>query len=342
MFPAALIDIFQSQSAQINNDIVDHFGNPNKELAALQTSAIACPLSNLIRIRATGNDRAKFLHSFCTNDIKGLAVGAACEAIFTDVKARTIAHGYVLAAEACHEIWMLPGDQQTLLNHLNRYIITEDVVIEAVQFDFTTFVISGPEVTTVLNAADIANVAQDAADAKKRCVLADERSTLQVTWNDLPTVFISVPSASAETSWNRLINSGATAAGEFVFQHLRIQEGFPICGQDIASDNLAPEAGRITQTISYTKGCYLGQEPIARIDAMGHVNRQLFRCNASDIAAPVGLESLPPATSVSSINTTPRPALAMLKVKTATEGTDIVAKTHHGSCLSLQVIPPST
>ena len=339
MFPQALINVFQTQSAKINNDIVEHFGSPKTELTSLQSSAVACPLSNLIRIRATGSDRAKFLHSFCTNDIKGLAVGAACEAIFTDVKARIIAHGYVLAAEACHEIWLLPGDQEKLLNHLNRYIITEDVVIEAVQFEFTTFVVSGPETTKVLNAA---NVGLSPVGTESACSISDDCSILQVTWNDVPTVFVSVASASSEANWNRLLANGAVPAGEFVFQHLRIEEGFPICGQDIGAENLAPEAGRITKTISYTKGCYLGQEPIARIDAMGHVNKQLFRCNASATTAPDVQGSAPVTTSISRIDTDSSPAMAMLKVKTTAEGKDIVARTIDGRWVLLQVVSAAT
>ncbi|TXT38384.1 MAG: folate-binding protein YgfZ [Planctomycetota bacterium] len=61
----------------------------------------------------------------------------------------------------------------------------------------------------------------------------------------------------------------------------RVAAGFPIYGIDITEDNLAQEVGRTELAISFTKGCYLGQEPIARIDAMGHVNRQLCRIELS-------------------------------------------------------------
>ncbi len=57
------------------------------------------------------------------------------------------------------------------------------------------------------------------------------------------------------------------------FHALRIQAAFPLFGIDITQDNLAQEAGRTQQAISFTKGCYLGQEPIARIDALGHINK---------------------------------------------------------------------
>lgn len=74
-----------------------------------------------------------------------------------------------------------------------------------------------------------------------------------------------------------LVQAGVQHAGEDEFHSRRIAAGFPLFGIDISDDNLAQEVGRTALAISFTKGCYLGQEPIARIDAMGHVNRQLCR-----------------------------------------------------------------
>jgi hypothetical protein len=72
-----------------------------------------------------------------------------------------------------------------------------------------------------------------------------------------------------------------------MFHALRIAAGFPLYGSDITEENLAQEVGRTAQAISFTKGCYLGQEPIARIDAMGHVNRQLCRLLFSSDTPPL-------------------------------------------------------
>ena len=86
-------------------------------------------LPHWVRLRVTGRDRAKFLHNFCTNDVKALSEGTACEAFFTDVKARIIAHGYVIAFGDRHEIWLLAGTEADLQKHLTRYIITDDVAV---------------------------------------------------------------------------------------------------------------------------------------------------------------------------------------------------------------------
>ena len=86
-------------------------------------------------------------------------------------------------------------------------------------------------------------------------------------------------------------------------------------GIDLTEDNLAPEGGRNTRAISYTKGCYLGQEPIARLDALGHVNRQLYRGTARVIDH-CDAEAEPfMISSASSIPAAEIPVLSCLPVK---------------------------
>jgi hypothetical protein len=83
-----------------------------------------------------------------------------------------------------------------------------------------------------------------------------------------------------------LKGAGAIPAGAAAFEALRIEAGFPVYGVDITDANLAQEVNRTVQAISFAKGCYLGQEPIARIDAMGHVNQQLRGVRLSAGPAP--------------------------------------------------------
>lgn len=332
MFTSDLVERFQSQSAQIKDHSVLHFGSPDKELNALSFGAVVCPIQNWIRIRATGSDRAKFLHNFCTNDINGLPTGHCCEAIFTDVKARVLAYAFVLAGKSSHEIWMPAESAEGLLKHLNRYIITEDVTIELIGSNYTTFAVIGNK------AIEIAETASEQAAAFNTCQLSDHVASMCREWNQQPIVFVSVPAVSGLDCWARLTAGEAVPTGEWVFDHQRICEGFPIFDQDISADNLAPEAGRNSQAISYTKGCYLGQEPIARIDAMGHVNKQIFKCEATEDSAN---ESSAPVmlSSVSRIGVGPKPGLTMLAVKAVNGDENIMAKASDGQTYQLKVTP---
>jgi hypothetical protein len=97
----------------------------------------------------------------------------------------------------------------------------------------------------------------------------------RVDWFKHPGYQIRLPKAILADAWYVLSNNEFRPAGDEAFQSLRMESTFPLYGVDITTDNLAQEVGRTSECISFTKGCYLGQEPIARIDAMGHVNREL-------------------------------------------------------------------
>jgi folate-binding protein YgfZ len=92
-----------------------------------------------------------------------------------------------------------------------------------------------------------------------------------------PGFLMSLPRAAVESTLYGLLAVGCARGTADEFEARRIEAGFPYYGADITEDNLAQEVARTKQCISFTKGCYLGQEPIARLDAMGHTNRELRR-----------------------------------------------------------------
>ena len=83
-----------------------------------------------------------------------------------------------------------------------------------------------------------------------------------------------------------LAATGATACSAEAFEIVRIEAGYPLYGRDIGDKNLPQEVNRNRLAISFTKGCYLGQETVARIDALGHVNRTLQSVRFSGAAVP--------------------------------------------------------
>lgn len=250
--------------------------------------------SQFVRIRAEGRDRAKFLHNFVTNNIKELRAGTACEVFFTDVKARILAHGYILAFEDNHEIWLFRGDSPYLLKHLNRYIITEDVTIDAVESDDVTQYFPADKLSLSVLQAMIADDALKRIQNECFCFQTHSETPasrnfaqnsgphnstdctgLLVAWADQPILILNGTPDDLDPLTAELNSTGIAPLTVSEIESLRIKERYPIIGYDMTDDNLAPEAERNVKAISYTKGCYLGQEPIARLDAMGHVNRAL-------------------------------------------------------------------
>lgn len=239
-------------------------------------------LSNRTQIEVTGRDRVKFLHSFCTNDIKKLQPGQGCEAFVTNVNGKVLGHIFVFAERDSLWLESVAGSAATLLPHLDRYLITEDVRFTDRSTEFAEWLLVGTQSTELLERLGLI-----VAALPRYGHLASGTATLplrairRVEWLDSPTWLLSMPAAQRDEVQRTLTQAGAQLATEDEFHSLRIAAGFPLYGIDITEENLAQEVGRTALAISFTKGCYLGQEPIARIDAMGHVNRQLCRLEIS-------------------------------------------------------------
>src|SRR5688572_19059357 len=104
----------------------------SKRPSAFLPAAGWIPWPGRSQIRLTGADRAKFLHNFCTNDIKKLQPGQGCEAFLTNIKGRILGHLFVFAGQNDLTIDTVPSDDVKLRDHLDRYLITENVQIEVV------------------------------------------------------------------------------------------------------------------------------------------------------------------------------------------------------------------
>ena len=179
--------------------------------------------------------------------------------------------GVGVGGEDRHEIWMLPGNEISLRQHLMKYIITEDVEVTRGSSDEDSVVVVGQDTS------GSADTWQDDAETDSRL------TRLNVSWNDQALTFCS--GSTDEVANFRQSLSEATSGDAMSFERLRIAARFPLVGQDLTENHLAPEALRNATAISYTKGCYLGQEPIARLDALGQVNRALALVEISEDAA---------------------------------------------------------
>ncbi|MHB8956132.1 MAG: CAF17-like 4Fe-4S cluster assembly/insertion protein YgfZ [Pirellulaceae bacterium] len=273
-----------------------HFGDARVEYDAATTGEVLFDVSDRVQIEVTGKDARSFLHNFCTNDIKRLAASRGCEAFVTNVKGRILAHMFVFATEQSLWIETAPRDEQSLLDHFERYLFYEDVQFHGRTEEYGELFLSGP---TCQNGLAKACPAAEGLEMLQQVVGVLAEHAVVVRRIDLmgpPGYLLSVRRTGLEDVWRELVRGGVSAAGAEVFHACRIAAGFPLYGLDLTQDNLAQEAARTQQAISFTKGCYLGQEPIARIDALGHVNRQLCRVRIASEIVPE------PGTSVTDLN----------------------------------------
>lgn len=251
------------------------YGDPKSEFLAATHQAAVFQLGCRTQLELKGQDRQKYLHNFCTNEIRNLQPGQSCEAFVTTIQGKIKAQIFVFAEERSLWIDAAPGYEDLLFAHLDKYLITEDVQFERRSADLIEFYVSGPETLSRLSALGLP-VADLAVHRHVAGQLAETPVSIRrVDWLEAAGCLLQMPASAAGSLWGKLLASGFTPAGKSAFDALRILAGFPEHGVDLTEDNLAQEAARTNLAISFTKGCYLGQEPIARIDSMGHVNQEL-------------------------------------------------------------------
>lgn len=250
-------------------------GDPQREFLAASQDAVLFDLGERTQLELTGKDRQKYLHNFCTNEIRNLQPGQSCEAFVTTIQGKIKAHIFAFADE--NSLWVdsNPGYEDLLFAHLDKYLISEDVQIARRSADYVEFYASGPQVLARLSALGL--VVGDLAVHRHGLATFGgiEIAVRRVDWLASPGCLLRVQVSGEETVWHGLVAGGLAPAGRTAFDSLRILAGFPEHGVDLTEANLAQEAARTDLAINFNKGCYLGQEPIARIDSMGHVNQEL-------------------------------------------------------------------
>jgi folate-binding protein YgfZ len=235
--------------------------------------------SDRVRLEIAGPDRAKFLHNLTTNEVKRLPSGRGCEAFVTSLQGKTIAYVIVLAADDRILVRTDPGGAGLMLPHLRKYGVFDDVTIDDVTDQTVESHLAGPRADDLLRAiggrlpeeCEYAHVATEIAGQAVRIIR--ESPTIA------PGLTLIGGRSSAETVRDVLRARGRDfnliELDTQTFDVLRIEAGTPVFGKDVSEKNLPQEIGRDARAINFVKGCYLGQETVARIDALGHVNQIL-------------------------------------------------------------------
>lgn len=214
-------------------------------------------------VRLTGEDRFQFLHNFCTNEIKALPQHAICEALILDGKGKILFHVHVLNGSDCLWLYSVADDADSMIEHLDKYLLRDDVQMSKVVDRHITFMV-GP------NAASAASAASASLPSlpKSRLVELPEGTVVGhlelAGWGFL-----------CLSPHTQFVPKSIETVGDEAFHAIRIEQQTPWMGIEIDHSNLPQELLRDEKCISFTKGCYLGQETVARIDAIGRVNRVL-------------------------------------------------------------------
>jgi folate-binding protein YgfZ len=258
----------------VSDSFIESIGDFEAEYSALTQRCGLADWRDRTLIELTGADRANFLHNFSTNDINKLGPGQGCELFITDIKGKTLGHGSVLCRTESLVLETTAGQAEKLIAHLDRYLLREQVTLEDRSQQWTQLLLAGPQAADVIQSQFEIDLPQQPLDHAKLEIASD---TLNIYGTDScgPAGFClwGTPDAVHRAAL-RLANN-AVVCGPQAVNTVRLEAGTPWYGVDITDDNLPQEVGRNERAISFSKGCYLGQETVARIDALGHVNRTL-------------------------------------------------------------------
>jgi len=245
------------------------------------------------RLVVSGPDRASFLQGLLTNDIAALAAGRGCYAAYLTPQGRMIADLFVYELADLMLLTVPIGIKDSLLAKLDRLIFTEDVKLGDVTATFAQTAVVGPE------AASISSLVLDGVSAETLSSLPEHGNlrarfegqtaiVTRVTDTGEPGFDVFVERPSAEAFRSRLAGRGVAELDVATAESLRIEAGVPRFGPDMDEETIPLEAGIESRAISFTKGCYVGQEVIVRVLHRGHgrVARKLVGLILDDGPAP--------------------------------------------------------
>jgi folate-binding protein YgfZ len=235
--------------------VAAHYGDPLREQRATEESAGVVDRSNRGVVRITGPDRLSWLHSLTTQALDGLAPGASAQALVLSPNGHVEHHLTLTDDGAATWLHVEPGTAAALVEFLESMRFMLRVEVADVSGDHAVLTVLGP------GASDTA--------AGLDGVLASVKPGPFGT-NDLIVARDRLPGAAGD-----LVRRGAAAAGVWAFEALRIAAHVPRFGLDTDHRTIPHEVGWIETAVHLTKGCYRGQETVARVHNLGHPPRRL-------------------------------------------------------------------
>jgi glycine cleavage system T protein len=255
-----------------------HYGDAGQEHRAVRTGAGLMDLSYRGKLRMTGKDRQGFLHRIVTNDINGLKPGEGAYACLLTPQGKIVADMTVYLRDEEMLLDLEPGMAPALRTNLDRYALIDDVVMEDVTEQVGLIGVHGPRAAPLLDALLGAcpelPMGGHAACAYENVsmLLARSHRTGEAGYD------LWVPADRAALLWSALIERGkafgARRVGYEALETLRVEAGIPRYGAEL-DDRIIPNEAVKERAVSFTKGCYIGQEPVVMMEHRGRPNRLL-------------------------------------------------------------------
>jgi tRNA-modifying protein YgfZ len=236
--------------------------------SAVRSGAAIGAISARAQLAVAGADRATYLHGLLTNDIQALTEGSGCYAAWLSPQGRMLADMHVLQS-AGMILLDVPAEQaDSIVARLDQFLFSEDVRIESMAEAMTSVWLHGPRAAHVIEQVVRGVIGLDEWSNYRHTIGTFEGDPVSVARIDQLgvsgyCVFLARATEARFTA--ALVSAGATIVSPEALSAARIAAGYPVFGVDMTTDTIPLEAGIEERAISFTKGCYVGQEVIIRV-----------------------------------------------------------------------------
>ncbi|GIW97800.1 MAG: aminomethyltransferase [Pirellulaceae bacterium] len=239
-------------------------------------SSILRTIPNGIRLDIVGKDAKTVAHNLTTNDVRSLGPGEAVETFLTNVRGHVIAHVLAVGGNDCVSLIGMHPQPEKLQEHIDRYIIREDAEVRHQDNTMHNMLLFGVDLSALREVVAAVGAGVESVSPGETPLVVGFPVGESTAW-------MSLPSAMVDPVTRQLAQMGVD--GEVPrdqWEWMRIAARWPQVGAEIVEKTLPQELDRDRQAISFTKGCYLGQETVARLDALGQVQKKLVLLVAND------------------------------------------------------------
>jgi folate-binding protein YgfZ len=257
----------------------EHYGDVRAEYEAIRRGVAVIDLSPAGKLEVSGKNAVQFINGLVTNDVKSLAAGAGLLAAFLNVQGKLVAMSRIYRLDERLLLELDALNHEKLYQNLNRFTMAGDFFLRDLTEQQALVSLQGPRAAELLEAltgesisAQVQYQTHQRQMAQVKLLIATHSRSGELGFD------LFIPAEAAPRLWELILEkgqaAGARAVGQAALDIARLEAGIPREGVDVTEANILLEAG-YEKAVSYSKGCYLGQEVIARIHWQGQPARQL-------------------------------------------------------------------
>jgi folate-binding protein YgfZ len=259
----------------VDNTPANDYGDVRAEYEAIRRGVALFDLSRIAKLQISGKNAVQFINGLVSNDVKQLQAGQGALATFPTVQGKVAALARIYQTGDCLLLELADCNRAKIFQNLKRFVLAGEFFLSDATERLALFSLQGPRAAELLQ-----TLTGHSFDASEPYAISSREiagATTQIATHSRtgePGFDLYAPLESAPMLWQTLLASGAQAAGNEALEIARLEAAIPREPVDVTENYIVNETN-LTDAVSYTKGCYLGQEVIARIHWRGQPAKQL-------------------------------------------------------------------